>query len=79
MKGWLIMSTKELAFSIFSRLNEEQLKGFIAMFKEMYPVDENDLQNKNDAFEKLQGLRRTIPDLDEKKELDEYRSVRYGI
>lgn len=73
------MSTKELAFSIFSRLNEEQLKGFIAMFKEMYPVDENDLQNKNDAFEKLQGLRRTIPDLDEKKELDEYRSVRYGI
>lgn len=73
------MSTQELAYSIFSQLNEEQLKGFIAMFKEMYPVDENSEPNKNDAFEKLQGIRRTIPDLDEKKELDEYRSERYGI
>lgn len=72
------MSTKELAYSIFSRLNEEQLKGFIAMFKEIYPVDENSSQSKKDAFEKLQNLRRTIPDLDEKKELDEYRSARYG-
>ena len=72
------MSTKELAYSIFSRLNEEQLKGFIAMFKEISPVDENSGQSKKDAFEKLQNLRRTIPDLDEKKELDEYRSARYG-
>ncbi len=72
------MSTKELAYSIFSRLNEEQLKGFIAMFKEIYPIDENSGQSKKDAFEKLQNLRRTIPDLDEKKELDEYRSARYG-
>ncbi|MEE3334054.1 MAG: hypothetical protein VZR54_07240 [Ruminococcus sp.] len=73
------MSTKELAYSIFSQLNEEQLKGFIAMFKGMYPVDENSEQNKSEAFEKLQGLRRAIPDLDEKKELDEYRSARYDI
>lgn len=51
------MSTKELAYSIFSRLNEEQLKGFIAMFKEIYPVDENSGQSKKDAFEKLQNLR----------------------
>ena len=41
------MSTQELAYSIFSRLNEEQLKGFIAMFKGMYPVDETGYQNKN--------------------------------
>ena len=73
------MSTKELAYSIFSRLSEEQLKGFIAMFKGLYPVDEENLQSKTDAFEKLQALRRTIPDLDENKELDEYRSARYGI
>ena len=73
------MSTKELAYSIFSRLNEEQLKEFIAMFKGMCPVEENSVQNKNEAFEKLQDLRRTIPDLDEKKELDEYLSERYGI
>ena len=73
------MSTKELAYSIFSRLNEEQLKEFIAIFKGMCPVEENSEHNKNEAFEKLQGLRRTIPDLDEKKELDEYLSERYGI
>ena len=78
MKGSCPMSTKELAYSIFSRLSEEQLKGFIAMFQEMYPVDDCNQAQRDEAFEKLQNLRRTIPDLDEKKELEAYRTERYG-
>ena len=72
------MSTKEIAFEIFNRLSEEQLQGFIALFRDMYPVDD-DAQKRERAFENLQKLRRNIPDIDEKKELDEYRTMRFGI
>ena len=73
------MSTKEIAFEIFNRLSEEQLQGFIALFRDMYPVDDDDDQKRETAFENLQKLRRNIPDIDEKKELDEYRTMRFGI
>ena len=36
------MSTKEIAFEIFNRLSEKQLQGFIALFRDMYPVDDDD-------------------------------------
>lgn len=48
------------------------------MFQEMYPVDDCNQAQRDEAFEKLQNLRRTIPDLDEKKELEAYRTERYG-
>ncbi len=73
------MSTRDIAYSIFNRLSEEQLKGFIAMFREQYPVVDED-QNKRDvAFQKLQALRRSVPEFDEKKALEEYRKEKYGI
>ena len=73
------MSTRDIAYSIFNRLSEEQLKGFIAMFRELYPVVDED-QNKRDvAFQKLQALRRSVPEFDEKKALEEYRKEKYGI
>ena len=78
-KGWSTMSTKEIAFEIFNRLSEKQLQGFIALFRDMYPVDDDDDQKRETAFENLQKLRRNIPDIDEKKELDEYRTMRFGI
>ena len=62
------MSTKEIAFEIFNRLSEKQLQGFIALFSDMYPVDDDDAQKRERAFENLQKLRRNIPDIDEKKE-----------
>ena len=73
------MSTKEIAFEIFTRLSEKQLQGFIALFRDMYPVDDDDDQKRETAFENLQKLRRNIPDIDEKKELDEYRTMRFGM
>ena len=79
------MSIKEIAFEIFNRLSEKQLQGFIALFSDLYPVDDDDAQKRERAFENLQTfenlqkLRRNIPDIDEKKELDEYRTMRFGI
>ncbi len=73
------MSTRDMAYSIFNRLSEEQLKGFIAMFRDMYPVADEDQQRRDEAFEKLQALRRTVSDFDEKKELAEYMTERYGV
>ena len=40
---------------------------------------DDDAQKRERAFENLQKLRRNIPDIDEKKELDEYRTMRFGI
>ena len=73
------MSAKEIAYEIINRLSEKQLQGFIALFRDMYPVDDDDAQKREIAFENLQKLRRNIPDIDEKKELDEYRTMRFGM
>ena len=68
-----------MAYNIFLRLSEEQLKGFIAMFREQYPIEDEDQQRRDIAFEKLEALRRSVPDFDEVKELEEYRKERYGV
>lgn len=40
---------------------------------------EENLDEKQAAFEELEKLRRPIPNLDEKKELEEYRKEKYGL
>ena len=62
------------------RLSEEQLKGFIALFSDVYPnTEDSDAQARRDeAFINLEALRISVPDFDEKKELDEYRKERFG-
>ncbi|MBO5104190.1 MAG: hypothetical protein J6B74_03910 [Ruminococcus sp.] len=73
------MSTREMAYNIFNQLNEEQLKGFIAMFERFYPVQENKTNEKITAFEELEKLHRTISDIDEENELNEWRTEKYKI
>ena len=68
-----------MAYQIFEQLNEEQLKGFIAMFREIYPVKDDEQKIRDEAFETLESLRRSVPDLKKKKELEEYRKEKYGI
>lgn len=68
------MSTREIAAGILDRLSEEQLKGFIALFGGAA----QDPSDREAAFERLEKMRKRIPDLDEKKELSEYRQERYG-
>ncbi|MBP0954468.1 MAG: UDP-N-acetylenolpyruvoylglucosamine reductase [Oscillospiraceae bacterium] len=74
------MSTREIALDIFNRLNERQLKGFIALFspnEELYEKD-SDMAERRAAFARMEKLRRPMPELDEKKELAEYREEKYG-
>ncbi len=72
------MSTRDIAYSIFQQLTEEELQGFIALFKRIYPPKTDDMSERYEAFEKLEKLCKYIPDLDEKKELEEYREEKYG-
>ena len=74
------MSTKEMAYSIFEQLTEEELQGFVALFRRVHPpkTDEDDIAERRAIFEELEKMRRPIPDLDEKKELAEYREEKYG-
>jgi hypothetical protein len=82
------MSTREIAYNIFQQLTEDELKGFIALFQRVYSVknetspasDEEsvDMEKRRAAFMRMEKLRRPMPDLDEKKELAEYREEKYG-
>lgn len=74
------MNTREIAYSIFEQLNEEQLKGFIFMFKQFYPIstEEKEMTEKEKALQQLESMLHEIPDLDEKKELAKYREEKYG-
>ena len=82
------MSTREIAYNIFQQLTEEELKGFIALFQRIYSVnnetspdidaESDEMEKRHAAFMRMEKLRRPIPDLDEKKELAEYREEKYG-
>ena len=56
------MSTKEMAYYILDHLSEEQLEGFVALFKRYFPTLEvqpdkqSDLQKSREAFEQLQKM-----------------------
>lgn len=71
------MSTREMAYSIFQQLNEEQLKGFIAMFRDFYPS-----QKKPEETSHIARLQNMIHPgthvIDEKEELEAYRREKYG-
>lgn len=74
------MSTKEMAYSILEKFSEEELERFVAYFGIIYPVSDakEELTEKQKAFQQLESIIRNIPDLDEKKELAEYREEKYG-
>lgn len=73
------MSTREIAHSIIDGFTEEELEKFVAGYRKEPPIsEEEDLARRRAAFEELQKLRRYMPDLDEKKELEEYRWEKYG-
>lgn len=73
------MNTREVAYSIIDRLSEEELEKFIAQFRTSSRTEaDDDLKERRGSFERLQKLCRYIPDLDENKELAEYREEKYG-
>ena len=72
------MSTREIAYSIFEQLSEEELMRFIALFGKAYQAPNDDMAERRAAFERMKSIIRPIPGLDEKKELAEYREEKYG-
>ncbi len=66
-----------MAYSIFQQLSEKQLMEFIEMFSEIYPVKNKELTEKQRALKELNGLIRNIPNLDDEKELAEYKEEKY--
>lgn len=75
LKGMVTMSTREIAYSIFEQLSENELQGFIALFSKAYPPKNDETTRKYAAFESLKRLCRYIPDLDEQTELAQKREV----
>lgn len=72
------MSTREMAYQIFQKLNEEELQGFIALFKRAYLSEDDDMKERQAAFDRLEKMCRYVPNFDEKRELEEYRQEKYG-
>lgn len=77
-KEGTFMSTREMAYNIIDRLSDEQLKGFIAMFGDFYSVS-NEKDEKASAFEELEKLHRPISNINEGKELSDWRTKKYDI
>lgn len=73
------MNTKEIAYKIIEHLTEEQLKGFISLFGAIYSKEDDEQKKRNNAFVQLQSLIKSVPNFDEKKELDEYRKEKFNI
>lgn len=75
------MSTKEMAFNIFSQLNEKQLQAFVDLFGRIYQpqVNQISLSEKEKAFNDLQKIIKPIPNIDEKIEIEQYRNKRFAI
>lgn len=47
------MSTREIALGIFNQLTDDQLKGFISMFSEYYPIFNDETKA---AFEEVKDM-----------------------
>ena len=75
------MSTKEIASYIFESLDEEQLKGFIALFGKFFPgmCDAEEKTESETAYAALKEMIHPVPNLDYEKELATYREEKYGI
>jgi len=78
MKGKMIMNTKEQAYRIIDRLDDEQLTGFVSLFSMVLNDIESEQVKRDIAFENLQKLRKNVQNFDDKKALAEYREEKYG-
>lgn len=74
------MSTREMAHKILDNMNEEQLAGFISLFK-VYNIsnEDDDLLEREKAYNNLRKKIKPIPNLDYDKELAEFREEKYGV
>ena len=72
------MSTRDLAYSIFQQMTEDELEGFIMMFKRTHPPITDDLRERKAIFDSMLKLCKPMPELDYEKELAKYREEKYS-
>ena len=74
------MTKQEKAINIIKQFSDGELDRFITYFSIIYPIntDADGMTEKQRALEEIKSIIRPIPDLDEKKELAEYRKEKYG-
>ncbi len=74
------MSTREMAHKILDDMNEEQLLGFIALFRvQDLSAEPSEQEERNKAYHNLRKMIKPIQNLDYDKELADYREERYGV
>ena len=75
------MVLRQNAYSLLEKMPDEKLERLIRIMKEMGEEDiyKVDMAARQAAFDRLMELRRPIPDLDDKKELAEWREEKYGV
>ena len=73
------MVLRQNAYSLLEKMPDEKLERLIRIMKEMGEEDiyKVDMAARQAAFDRLMELRRPIPDLDEKKALEEYYDEKY--
>ena len=68
------------AIRMVENMSENKLPYLIQILQGMEGLfSQDEVSGNQAAFETLERLRRPIPDLDEKKELEEYRKEKYGL
>ncbi len=67
------------AMALLEQMPEDKLYFIIQIMEGVSGLYGTKSQNLRDrAFEELEGLRRSAPQLDDKKEMEEYREEKYG-
>lgn len=74
------MTLRQDARFLLEKMPAEKLESLIRIMKEMGGEDlyKVDMAARQAAFDRLMELRRPIPDLDEEKELAQWREEKFG-
>ena len=80
MENANILALRQDAYSILERLPEWKLKELLSYLQSIDEPEDMEAvrKKKHEAFLRLEQLRRPIPDLDDEKELAEWREEKFG-
>lgn len=67
------------AFDLLEKIPEDKLMFIIRVMQEIDGFCDNEEQERENAFNRLESMRRKADDLDYEQELATYREERYGI
>lgn len=71
-------SLRKDAFELLENIPEDKLTFIIQIMQGVYGLSYDDSEEREDAFERLEKMRKKAPDLDYEAELVAYREEKYG-